>query len=174
MAVVSDAAEGLDLKSLTEVVKKVNSAEDLEKQLNDPGGINNLDLTEDGKVDFISVAEYGNKKDAYGFSRTVEPADGESQEIASIEIAKEGDNADIEVRGNEQIYGSGHYYHGYHPIGSFLMWSYLMRPHGYYMSPWYRGYYPGYYRSYVPVGSLFVENGFQDGAQQSQQGKNSQ
>jgi len=152
LAVVSDAAGGLDLKSLTEVVKTVSSAEDLEKRLNEPGGINNLDLNEDGKVDFISVTEYGNKKDAYGFSLTVQPDKGETQEIASIEIAKEGDNADIEVRGNEQIYGSGHYYHGYHPIGSFLMWSYLMRPHAYYASPWYWGYYPGYYRSYVPVG----------------------
>ncbi len=140
LAVVSDVAEGLDLKTLTEVVKTAKGAEDLEKRLNEPGGINNLDLNEDGKVDFISVTEYGNKKDAYGFSLTVQPDKGETQEIASIEIAKEGDNANIEVRGNEQIYGSGHYYHGYHPIGSFLMWSYLMRPHAYYASPWYRGY----------------------------------
>ncbi len=152
LAVVSDVAEGLDLKTLTEVVKTAKGAEDLEKRLNEPGGINNLDLNEDGKVDFISVTEYGNKKDAYGFSLTVQPDKGETQEIASIEIAKEGDNANIEVRGNEQIYGSGHYYHGYHPIGSFLMWSYLLRPHPYYLSPWYRGYYPGYYRTYGPVG----------------------
>lgn len=152
VAVVSDAAEGLDLKTLTEVVKTANSAEDLEKRLNEPGGINNLDLNEDGKVDFISVTEYGNKKDAYGFSLTVQPDEGETQEIASIEIAQEGDNADIEVRGNEQLYGSGNYYRGYHPMGSFLLWSYLLRPHPYYMSPWYRGYYPGYYRTYVPVG----------------------
>ncbi len=152
VAVVSDAAEGLDLQALTEIVKSVKDAEDLEKRLNEPGGINNLDLNEDGKVDFISVTEYGNKEDAFGFSLTVQPDEGETQEIATIEIAKEGDQADIEVRGNEQIYGPSSYYYGYHPVGSFLLWSYLLRPHPYYVSPWYWGYYPGYYRTYVPVG----------------------
>ena len=79
LAVVSDVAEGLDLKTLTEVVKTAKGAEDLEKRLNEPGGINNLDLNEDGKVDFISVTEYGNKKDAYGFSLTVQPDKGENE-----------------------------------------------------------------------------------------------
>ncbi len=86
VTVVSDAAEGLDLKALSEIIKEAESAEELEKKLNQKDGINNLDLNEDSKVDFISVTEYGNEKDAHGFSLTVETAKGETQEIASIEI----------------------------------------------------------------------------------------
>lgn len=151
VTVVSEAADGLDLEALLELVKEARSAEDLEKALNEPDGINNLDLNEDGEVDFISVTEYGNEEDAFGFSLTVDPVEGETQEIASVEIVENGDRADIEVRGNEQIYGPRTYYYGYHPIGSYLLWSYLIGPHRYYASPWRYGYYPSYYRTYSPV-----------------------
>lgn len=152
LTVDSQAKEGLDLQSLTELVKNGKNAEDIEKRLNQPGGINNLDLDENNKVDFINVTEYGNKKDAYGFSFTVKLDNGEEQEIAEIEIKKSGENADIVTRGNQQVYGQNHYYHSYHPISTFLLWSYLMRPHPFYYSPWRHGYYPSYYGSYRPVG----------------------
>lgn len=151
VTVDSDAKDGLDLEALIELVKKGKDAKDIEARLNKPDGINNLDLNSDGKVDFIKVTEYGNKKDAYGFSFTVELSGKEEQEIAEIEIEKGGDNANITARGNEQIYGHNHYYHGYHPISSFLLWSYLLRPHPFYFSPFGYGYYPGYYRSYNTV-----------------------
>jgi hypothetical protein len=151
VTVDSDAKDGLDLEALIELVKKGKNAKDIESKLNNPGGINNLDLDEDGKVDFIKVTEYGNKKDAYGFSFTVELEGNEEQEIAEIEIDKEGDNANISARGNEQVYGQNHYYRGHHPITTFLLWSYLIRPHPFYYSPFGYGRYPGYYRSYSPV-----------------------
>ena len=152
VTVDSQAKEGLDLQALTELVKNGKSAEDIESKLNQPGGINNLDLDEDNKVDFIKVTEYGNKKDAHGFSFTVNLDGGEEQEIAEIEIEKSGENAEIVTRGNEQIYGHNHYYHSYHPITTFLLWGYLMRPHPFYMSPWHYGYYPSYYGYHRPVG----------------------
>ncbi len=153
IAVVSDAADGLDLQAVSELLKKANSAEALEEALNKPGGVNNLDLNEDGKVDFIKVTEYGNKSDAYGFSLTVEPEKGEEQEIATIEIAKSGEDAEVEVYGNEQIYGQNTYYHYRHPVSSYLLWGYFMRPHPYYASRWYYGYYPRYYGvGYASVG----------------------
>jgi len=152
LTVDSQAKEGLDLQALTELVKNGKNAEDIEKKLNQPGGINNLDLDGNNKVDFINVTEYGNKKDASGFSFTVKLENGEEQEIAEIEIKKSGENADIVTRGNQQVYGQNHYYHSYHPISTFLLWSYLMRPHPFYYSPWRHGYYPSYYGSYGPVG----------------------
>ena len=153
ITVVSDAAEGLDLQALSELVKKADSAESLETALNKPDGINNLDLNEDGKVDFIKVEEYGNKTDAHGFSLTVEPEKGEVQEVASIEISESGEDADVEVRGNEQLYGRNHYYHSHYPRSSFLLWGYFMRPHPFYASRWGYGYYPRYYGGgYAPVG----------------------
>ncbi len=152
LTVDSQAKEGLDLQALTELVKNGKSAEDIEKKLNQPGGINNLDLDGNNKVDFINVTEYGNKKDAYGFSFTVKLENGEEQEIAEIEIKKNDENAEIVTRGNQQIYGQNHYYHSYHPISTFLLWSYLMSPHPFYHSPWRHGYYPSYYGAYGPVG----------------------
>ncbi len=152
VTVDSQAKDGLDLQALTELVKKGKSAEDIEGKLNQPGGINNLDLDEDNKVDFIKVTEYGNKKDAYGFSFTVNLDGGEEQEIAEIEIEKAGENAEIVTRGNEQIYGRNQCYHSYHPVTTFLLWSYLIRPHPFYFSPWRYGYYPSYYGYHRPVG----------------------
>jgi hypothetical protein len=139
-----DAADGLDLKAVGELVKSVENAEQLEKKLNEPGSVNNLDLNEDGKVDFVHVTEYGNDQ-AKGFSLTVEPAKGETQEIATIEVEKKGEAAEVDLRGNEQIYGQHHHYHYGVSPGSFLLMAYLFRPHPFYMSPFHFGYYPPYY-----------------------------
>lgn len=146
------AAEGLDLQSLNSIVKDAKTAEGIEKALNKPNGVNNLDLNNDGKVDYISVTEYGGdsaqKGQAYGFSLTVEPEKGEVQEVATIEIVKSGEQAEVQVRGNQQIYGHNHYYSSFYPISTFLLWSYLLAPHPFYMSPWGYGAYPGYYSPY--------------------------
>ena len=145
------AADGLDLKSLNSVLKKAKNAKDLEHHLNQPGGINNLDLNADGQVDYIYVTEYGNKSDAHGFSLTLEPEKGEVQEVATIEIFQEGDKAKVQYHGNPQIYGQNYHYSAFHGVGTFLLWSYLLSPHSFYSSPWRHGYYPGNYSSYRTV-----------------------
>jgi hypothetical protein len=144
------AADGLDLRAVGELVKKAREAEDFEKLLNSPGGVNNLDLNEDGQVDFIHVTEYGNEQ-AKGFSLTVQPAAGETQEVATIDIAKEGQKAEVEVNGNQQIYGHNQSYRYSSPLTSFLLMSYLFSPHRMFFSPWSYGYYPGGYSPYRPV-----------------------
>ena len=146
------AADGLDLKAAGELIKQAKNAEDFEKLLNKPGGVNNLDLNEDSKVDYIHVAEYGNEN-AKGFSLTVQPAAGETQEIATLDIEKAGDKANVEIRGNEQIYGQNHYYHSSHLLTNFLLMSYLFSPHRMFMSPWGYGNYPRAYTAYRPVAS---------------------
>jgi len=146
------AAEGLDLKAVGELLKKADDAKSFEKLLNSKDeGINNLDLNEDGNVDYIFVTEYGNEK-VKGFSLTVEPTPGETQEVATIEVEKTADGqADVQVQGNEQIYGTNHYYHSHFGLTDFLIMSYLFRPHSYYASPWHYGAYPGYYNRYSTV-----------------------
>lgn len=143
------AADGLDLRAVGEAVKKVKSAEEFEQQLNQPGGVNNLDLNEDGKVDFIHVTEYGAEgAGARGFSLTVQPAVGETQEIATIEVEKpasEQQPAEVTVRGDPHVYGHGHHYQWQMPFASMLLASYLFRPHPFYVSPFHFGYYPSYY-----------------------------
>lgn len=144
------AADGLDLEAVTAMVKDAANAEELEKSLNEPGGVNNLDLNADGQVDYIKVTEYGDK-DAYGFSLTTEPAPSEEQEIATIEITRTDDEAHVQVVGNGHVYGNHHVYHSSHSLSNFLLWSYLLSPHSRYHSPWYWNSYPSYYRSYSPV-----------------------
>jgi len=158
ITVTSDAADGLDLKALTAIIKDVKSGEELEKKLNDANGINNLDLNEDGKVDYLKVSEYGGQNNSYGFSITTEPVKGEEQEVASIEITKKGDQAEVEVRGNEQIYGSGHYYRENHFWRNMFIASYFTRGFGMWHSPYHWGYYPPYYRSYGVVNRTVYRN----------------
>lgn len=155
------AADGLDLKALTELVKKVSTAKELEKELNREGGINNLDLNADKKVDFIKVTEFGNGKDGYGFSLTTEPQDGQEQEIATIQIVKDKDRAEIQVQGNEHIYGNGYHYSSFSPLTSILLWSYLFSPHPFYHSPWHYNNYPSYYGHYstIPHGTYSTRVG---------------
>ena len=149
---INTAADGLDLEKLGPLIKKASSAEKLEQLLNDKSeGVNNLDLDEDGKVDFIKVTEYGDAN-AQGFSLTAEPAAGEEQEIATIEVEKVNDReANVEVNGSREIYGHNHYRHSSFGIGDYLLLSYLFRPHTPYMSPWHYGRYPNYYGRYSTV-----------------------
>jgi hypothetical protein len=148
----TEAADGLDLKALAAMLKGVKDGEDLERQLNQENGINNLDLNEDGKVDFIKVTEFGEPKKSLGYSLTTEPVKGEEQEIATIQITNEGETANVEVSGNQQIYGSGHHYHSSPGIGTWLLLGYMMGGnYSFYRSPYYYGYYPRYYRPYSPI-----------------------
>lgn len=146
---VTSSAEGLDLKAVGELVKKAKDAESLEKMLNSPGtGVNNLDLNEDGKADYISVTEYGNDK-VRGFSLTTQPSPGETQEIATIEIEKTSDSqAEMQIHGNEQIYGRNYYQRSSFGLMDLLILGYLFRPHTMYASPWSYGHYPPAYSPY--------------------------
>ena len=153
------AGEGLDLATIGSLLKKAENATELERLLNDPAtGVNNLDLNEDGKVDYVKVTEYGNDK-SKGFSLTVEPIAGEVQEIATINIEKSGDDkAEVEVRGNEQIYGQNHYHHSSFGMTDMLFMYWLFRPHPMYMSPWGYGRYPGSYGAHNTVSQRDYKN----------------
>lgn len=144
--------DGLDLATIGSLLKKAENATELERLLNDKNtGLNNLDLNEDGKVDYIKVTEFGNEQ-TKGFSLTVEPVAGEVQEVATINIEKSGkDQANVEVKGNEQIYGQNHYHRSSFGVTDMLFMYWLFRPHPFYMSPYGYGHYPGSYNSYNTV-----------------------
>jgi hypothetical protein len=131
----------------------VKTGEEFERSLNDPNTrINNLDLDENDQVDYIKVTEYGSDN-LRGFSLTVDLADGQTQEVATIEIEKTSDGANIQSHGNQQIYGSNHYYRSHSSLTDVLLVSWLFsgsRP--YYGSPWGYGHYPSYYNSYPTRG----------------------
>lgn len=135
----SYASDGLDLQAVLELAKKSQNAEALEKSLNQSGGVNNLDLDEDGYADYIFVTEYGDGNNR-GFSLTVKINDGtEEQEIATLEFVKEGNEVQSQVRGNEQIYGRNHYYHSRISLTDIILFNYLFSPHRAWSSPYYYG-----------------------------------
>ena len=156
------AAEGMDLQALTSLTKEIRSGQELERRLNEKEGINNLDLNGDKKVDYLFVSEFGDVKNKIGYSLTVQPQKEETQEVASITVENNGDRAEIQVVGNEQIYGDQAIFNDWSKIEreklpeqssagekSPMYHSYFY-PRPLWFSPFYFGFYPGYY-SFFPI-----------------------
>ena len=141
----ASAADGLDLEAVGTLLNQAQNAEELERLLNAANGVNNLDLNADGITDFISVTEFGSGNER-GFALSTELAPGEEQEIATILVKQQGQSqADVQIQGNQNLYGPGYYYHSRIGIGEVLLLGWLFRPHLPYYSPFAWGYYPGYY-----------------------------
>lgn len=150
----TNLGDNLDLQALGELVKSSANAQDIENKLNSAGSINNLDLDGDGNVDYIKVTEYGDGNNR-GFSFTIDLPNNEKQEIATIDIQKNTANADMNIQGNQAIYGQPVYYHSSYSLSDLMIMHYLFAYHTPYYSPYRYGHYPSYYHSYrsVPVTS---------------------
>jgi len=156
------AAEGMDLQALTMLTKEIRSGQELERRLNEKNGLNNLDLNGDKKVDYLFVKEFGDVKNKIGYSLTVQPQKDETQEVAEITVEKNGDRAEIQVVGNEQIYGDQAIFNDWSKIEreklpeqsatgqSSPMYHSYFYPRPLWFSPFYFGFYPGYY-SFFPI-----------------------
>ncbi len=153
-----DASEQFDLRVLEKLLKETADASTLEKRLNEGSpALHNLDLDEDGKVDYIQVEEYGDGNER-GLSLFVElpPLEGQTepevQELASIDITKETEETGrYQIHGNRHIYGNNHYYHSSFGIGDYLMLRWMFGGHNRYSSPWGYRSYPSSYSSWNTV-----------------------
>lgn len=154
VSVTSEAAEGLDLLAVAELFKDAKDLAAFEKALNDPEvGVNNLDLDDNGDVDFIRVVEEV-KDDTHVIILQVPLGKDEFQDVATIEVEKSGkDEYNLQIRGNEVIYGADYYVapatvriYSW-PIIS-LLYAPVYRP---YRSTFYFGFYPAWYRPFHPV-----------------------
>lgn len=151
---VPTAADGLDLRAVSGLVGTATHAEHLELLLNQPGGVNNLDLDGNGEVDHIHVMEYGDGN-FRGFSLYVWLNETSKQQVAEITFRRDLDGGVVmQTQGNPQIYGSGYYLTSRMSMGAmpFLVWAF-MPSRVVYVSPYHYGYYPvGYVRvRVVPV-----------------------
>lgn len=150
-APTAKAAEGLDLEAVGELVKQAKDAAELENLLNKQSGINNLDLDGDGNVDYISVQEFGSGGNR-GFSLTVDLGRGNIQEVATIQVERQGQQAVVQLQGNDQIYGTGAVYHSSFSLSDAILLAWLFQPRPVlYVSPYHYGYYPAGYGFYHPV-----------------------
>lgn len=99
---VDTSREGLDLKSVLTLAKSSTGPEDFEKKLNQADGVNNLDLNEDGQVDYISVDEYGGQGERNLSLYVAFDSNGNKQQIAELNCDAEGCN----IVGNDKVYGT--------------------------------------------------------------------
>lgn len=154
-AVTYDISDNLDLQAVASVFGESRNLEDFEKRLNDPSlQLSNLDLNEDGYVDYLRVIEVAEGNNRIIVIQSVLGHD-QFQDVATIEIERRRSNSiHIQIVGNEFIYGPNYIYEPYYyrrPIFFDYFWSSNYSP---YYSPWYWGYYPTYYTNYHVIPSF--------------------
>jgi hypothetical protein len=106
----SDPADGLDLSAVAELFKDSDNLEKFEQTLNSSdNGINNLDLNNDDKVDFIRVAEQA-KDDTRLIVLQTPLGENDFQDVATIAVEREnGGTYNLQVQGDTTIYGANYY-----------------------------------------------------------------
>jgi uncharacterized membrane protein YgcG len=143
--ILKEYSKGLDLVAVTALAKKCKEASDFERLLNSKAeAVNNIDLNDDGRVDYINVTEYGSG-DRRGFSLTTELSPGKTQEIATIDFQKEGEKATVQTTGNSSLYGPGYYRHSSFSMTDALLMGWLFSNRTSYSSPYGYGNYPPSY-----------------------------
>ncbi len=97
--------DNFSLEGAMDLFKHAKSPEDFEKQLNNPDNpVNNLDLNEDGEVDYIKVEDI-TSKDVHALVLRVDLSSSESQDVAVIEIEKTGKkDAIAQIIGDSALY----------------------------------------------------------------------
>ncbi|MFI5136530.1 MAG: hypothetical protein ACHQIM_01800 [Sphingobacteriales bacterium] len=143
VTIENNTTAGFDVNKLAQLVKTSTDPQTLEKAINDPNNhINNLDLDKDGNIDYLKVEESDKNK----LKVVDDVSSSESVTVASINVAPTDNNtADLSIQGNPDYAGYNNYYHSSFTFTDFLLMSYLMRPHSYYMPMYHYGYYPSYY-----------------------------
>src|SRR5258705_1849693 len=98
--------DNFSLQGALQMFQKSSSIEEFEKLINaEDNHVNNLDLNEDGDIDYVRVIDKMDK-DVHAFILQVAVSENENQDIAVIELEKTGaENAVIQIAGDEDIYG---------------------------------------------------------------------
>lgn len=150
----SEAAAGLNLVAFGELFKGSENLQAFERAVNNPEiGVNNLDLDENGEVDFLRVQEaVADDTHVVVVQATLDK--DEVQDVATLEVEKVSDNQyNFQIRGDEEIYGPDYYVAPAEievyrwPIIN-LMYRPVYHP---YRSTFYFGFYPTWYRPFRPV-----------------------
>lgn len=98
--------DNFSLEGALELFKKSSSPEEFEQLLNSADSkVNNLDLNEDGRVDYIKVIDR-NEGNIHAFILQAIVSDREYQDVAVIELEKLANGkAVLQITGDEDIYG---------------------------------------------------------------------
>ncbi len=103
------AGDNLDLSSVLNIFKQSKNVEEFEKNLNAADTkVNNLDLNQDGQVDYIRVIESGNDS-LHNLVLQVPISQSESQDVAVIQLLKKNDKTvHVQIVGDETLYGKNY------------------------------------------------------------------
>ncbi len=98
--------DNFDLQGALQMFQKATSIEEFETFLNkEDNHVNNLDLNEDGNIDYVRVISKMDN-DVHVFVLQVAISATENQDIAVIELEKTGnETALVQIIGDEDIYG---------------------------------------------------------------------
>ena len=142
----SEISDNLDLRVVASIFGDSRNLQDFERQLNDPKlQISNLDLNNDGQVDYLRVIESVEKRTHIVIIQSVLDRDI-YQDVASIEVEKNwNNNIHIQVVGNSYFYGQNYIYEPVYYNTPLIYASFWMSNYRPYYSNWYWNYYPSYY-----------------------------
>lgn len=154
------AGDNLDLEGVLDLFEKSKSVEDFENQLNsEKNEVNNLDLNEDGFVDYIRVIDYADGN-THSLTLQVPYSNDEAQDVAVIYLEDNGDKSTvIQIVGDEDLYGANVIVEpgsdDNDEVTDVRDWAVVrhMYSPGYviWISPWRFGYYPAWYYPWKPM-----------------------
>jgi len=145
-----------DLQRIGDLLQRSNSPQEFESYLNEPNGINNLDLNGDGYADYISVDEFGDQN-AFerGLSLFTNYGSDRRQDLGTVYFYRDEPQypgARVFMTGNDNIYGDNNYYETNWLEKSIGIISQLFSPNRQqYRSPYYYDNYPSGYSTYDVV-----------------------
>jgi len=167
--------DNLNLYAVLDVFQKSRTLEDFEKAINDrETNINNLDLNNDNRIDYISVVSF-REGNSHSIVLRVAINSNEYQDVAVIEVYKNNvGNISLQIIGDEELYGRDYIvepsdletpnpgYAGERTIiingnsgfyvNDWPIMVYLFSPSfSIYISPWRWGIYPFYWNPWTPV-----------------------
>lgn len=151
-AMSQEISENLNLEAVASIFGDSKDLEDFENKLNDPNKqISNLDLDQDGSVDYLRVVETA-ENDTHLI--VVQAVLGEDiyQDVATIEVEKDNTGQTrVQVVGDVYLYGTAYiiepvYVH--RPLIFSIFWSSYYTP---YHSAYYWEFYPYHFHFWKPL-----------------------
>lgn len=146
-------SDNLDLEAVAITFGESKNVEDFERRLNDPENrISNLDLNNDGYVDFLRVVEVEEKGTHLIVIQAVIGHDL-YQDVASVIIEGETKtSATVTIIGNRDIYGDNYVIVPRYVVRPVIFDWFWLPTYVVYRSLWYWDYYPHYYHHYICLG----------------------
>ncbi len=146
-------SDNLDLEAVAITFGESKNVEDFERRLNNPDNrISNLDLNNDGYIDFLRVVEV---EEHSTHLIVIQAVIGQDlyQDVATVIV--EGENktsVTITIVGNRNIYGDNYVIIPRYVVRPVIFDWFWLPTYAVYRSVWYWDYYPKYYRHHVCLG----------------------